>query len=79
MNRAEATATADTSPPGGVRPGRAQVSEAPVWSVCGEMSTRELQWRGHCVAGCFVLGLDGFNEDEYKKSSEQRKPDTKPL
>ena len=29
MNQAEATATAETSPPGGIRPGRAQVPEAP--------------------------------------------------
>ena len=36
-----------------------------------------------CVTGrgCFVPGQDGFNGDEYKKSSEQWKPDleTKPL
>ena len=56
------------------------------WSVCVEISIRELQRRGHCVRGeigpgCFVPGLDGSNVDECKKSSEQWNPDleTKPL
>ena len=37
--------------------------------------------RGATGPGCLVPGLDGFNEDEYKKSSEQWKLDLemKPL
>ena len=37
--------------------------------------------RGEIGPGCFVLGLDGSNVNEYKKSSAQWEPDVerKPL
>ena len=58
MNRAEAGVTAQTLSVGGIGPGRAQVPEETVadeerfglGSVYGEISTGQLQRRGHCVA-----------------------------
>ena len=87
MNRTEASVT-DTYLAGAIRPGRAQVPEAPGADDLVRFR-RDTKQRasvartldGVSGPGCVVLGQDGFNVDECKKSSEQWKPDleTKPL
>ena len=86
LDRAEATATTDTSLAGGIRPGRAQVPEARGVDDgrfgFGAFAARYQPERasvprtllGVTGPGCFVLGRDGFNVDESKKSSKQWTP-----
>ena len=92
MNRAEAAATAVTLSAGGVDPTGPRCKKHQEL-MTGDSDLERLRrdinqrasaartLRGDTGPGCFVPELDGSNEDEYKKSSEQRKPypERKPL